>query len=238
METLRSQDVYDIPEKERRLQVFTLQVQFPTPSRVDDIMAYSDSLFKVKGVMARVLRASLLKDKLSFYLQLSADDYARATYFLKKHSMIETHKMVESNGLATFAPFTRDGLYYTKGCLRHGLQQAIRVSELLILSHKSRLAFIIMTQAHCYDHRSGTQDTLWRSRQEAWIIKGKLLAKKVVSRCSYCKTKQKKLSCQIMAELPKECVRRMRPFFLTSLDLTGPYEVRAMVNARAKRPGL
>ena len=98
----------------------------------------------------------------------------------------------------------------------------------------SRLAFLIMKCAHCFDHRSGTQDTLWRSRQEVWIIKGKLLAKKVVSRCSYCRTKQKKLSMQIMAELPKECVTRMRPFAHTSLDLTGPYEVRAMVNARAK----
>ena len=85
METLKSQEVYDIPEKERHLQVFTLQVQFPTPSRVDDIMAYSDSLLKVKGVMARVLRVSLLKNQLSVFLPLSADNYARATYFLKKH---------------------------------------------------------------------------------------------------------------------------------------------------------
>ena len=149
METLGNQDIYNIPEKERCLQVFSLQVQLPTPSRVDDIMAYSDSLLKVKGVMARVLRASLLKDKLSVFLPLAADNYARATYFLKKHLMIETHKMVESKYLATLAPFTRNGLFYTRGHLRHGLQQAIRVTELLILSHKSRLAFLIMTHAHC-----------------------------------------------------------------------------------------
>ena len=170
METLRSQDVYNIPEKERRLQVFTLQVQFPTPSRVDDIMAYSDSLLKVEGIMARVLRALLSRDKLSVFLPLSADDYARASYFLKKHAMLEIHKMVESKDLTTLAPFKRNGLFYTRGHLRHGLQQAIGVMELLILSHKSRLAFLIMTRVHCYDHRSGIQDTLWCSRQEACIV--------------------------------------------------------------------
>ena len=56
METLQPQDMYNIPEQERRLQVFTLQVQFPTPSRVDDIMAYSNSLLKVEGIMTRVQR--------------------------------------------------------------------------------------------------------------------------------------------------------------------------------------
>ena len=117
METLRSQDVYNIPEKERHLQVFTLQVQFPTSSRVDDIMAYSDSLLKVEGIMARVLRVLLLKDKLSVFLPLSADDYARASYFLKKHAMLEIHKMVESKDLTTLDPFKSNGLFYTRGHL-------------------------------------------------------------------------------------------------------------------------
>ena len=125
METLGNQDVFDIPEKERRLQVFSLQVQFPTPSRVDDILAYSDSLLKVEGIMARVLRALLLKDKLSVFLPLSADDYARASYFLKKHAMLEIHKMIERKDLTTLTPFQKNGLLYTRGHLRHGLQQAI-----------------------------------------------------------------------------------------------------------------
>ena len=56
METLGSQDISAIPVQEKQLQVFTLTAQFLTPSRLEAIMACSDSLIKVTGIMARILR--------------------------------------------------------------------------------------------------------------------------------------------------------------------------------------
>ena len=45
------------------------------------------------------------------------------------------------------------------------------VSELPILSRNSRLAELIMLDAHRQDHKEA-KITLWRSRAKAWIWRG------------------------------------------------------------------
>ena len=224
--------IMTVPETEKRLKVFSIQAQGENRSRLESILFYSDNLKKVKGIMARVIRATLLKDRLSVFLPLSELDYRRATFVMKKIAMSDTHKEIQDKKMITLAPFQMKGLYHTRGRLRHGLQAALGIGELLLLTIKNRLAYLIMMESHCQDHRE-IQDTLWRSRSQVWITKGRLLAKKIVKSCLYCRKKSKILLSQQMAELPPSCTQVARPWTHICIDLAGPIKVRSMVNSRA-----
>ena len=76
-------------------------------------------------------------------------------------------------------------MIWATGRLENGMQHILGNSKLAILSPKSRLAELIMIAAHYEDHRSTPGDALFRSRKEAWIVKGKNLAKKVVRSCRW-----------------------------------------------------
>ena len=108
------------------------------------------------------------------------------------------------------------------------------VSRLPILARKSRLAYLIMMEAHCEDHRAGSTDVLARSRQRAWVIRGRYLAKEVCASCWLCKLNRRKLTEQLMADIPPHQLRPCPPFSYISLDFAGPYLVRAMGNSRAQ----
>ena len=61
-----------------------------------------------------------------------------------------------------------------------------------------------MISAHREDHRSTPGDDLFRSRKDAWIIRGKNLAKKVVQECTWYKVMDKVPEKQKMGMLPPE----------------------------------
>ena len=82
---------------------------------------------------------------------------------------------------------------------------------------------------------SSLVDTLARSREKVWIVRGRDLAKKVVSLCPKCRRDKKKLVGQQMAKVKEESVTICRPWTHVSLDFAGPLKVKGAVNARAKK---
>ena len=58
------------------------------------------------------------------------------------------------------------------------------VAELPILLSASRLAEIVMLEAH-EDHK-GSKVTLWCSRTQAWVWRGSTLASRVSKNCTFC----------------------------------------------------
>ena len=115
------------------------------------------------------------------------------------------------------------------------MKKILGVAELPILLPATRLAEVIMTEAHKEDHR-GPKATLWRSRSKAWIVKGHNLAKRVEKDCMYCKIRKKELAQQRMGGLPEERAgATCPPFTFIALDHMGPIEVKGMVNPRTKR---
>ena len=107
-------------------------------------------------------------------------------------------------------------------------------TELPLLETKSRLAVLIMKDAHCRDH-AGVDSTLHTSRLTAWIVRGGILAKRFVRNCFKCKLKNKALASQIMAPVPEQRVPPSPPFGCTAVDLFGPYKVRDSVKKRVTR---
>ena len=135
--------------------------------------------------------------------------------------------------MTTLAPKFEGGMWVTKGRLRRGLPKILGVEKLPVLLSSSRLAELIMIEAHQENH-DGAPGTLTRSRTRAWIHRGRYLARKVASRCVYCRAVAAVTQGQKMGDLPKErCELGAKPFAAICLDLLGPITVKAMANKRA-----
>ena len=235
----------NVPKEEKRMKYYEkinlLRDLCPIPvtklSSLAKIMHYSDSWLKVKGIMARVIRVMIKRDSQTIRSQLTVEDYDKAERVMGCLAMEETVEMIGRDpklggGLALF---WENGICWTRGRLGPSVKSLLGPDKLMILSCKSRLAKLIMIQCHGQDHRRDPGDTLFRSRSYAWIVRGRPLAEKVVKSCAWCNKEAKKTMNQQMGDYPKEKFDiPCRPFTNICVDYAGPYEVKAMNNARSK----
>merc|ERR1711940_331668 len=91
-------------------------------SSLKKIMNYSDSMLKVRGIMARYIIASRCKDKRSIYDELTVLDYERADYMMLVLSMEETVGMLTTQDLSGLAVYWQGCVCWTKG--RMGLSES------------------------------------------------------------------------------------------------------------------
>ena len=82
-------------------------------------------------------------------------------------------------------------------------------------------------------HRS-VSETIARSRQYAWIVKPKDLAKKICYICYKCRKNKRSLQSQQMARLREESLSICPPWTFISLDYAGPFVIRGEVNRRSR----
>ena len=157
------------------------------------------------------------------------------------YGMIETTEAYRKGQLASMMPYSSGGLIVTRGRLGEGaLQPLLGVSELPILMATSRVAELYMWRAHKgYSgmlHRS-VAETLARSRHCVWIMRGKDLAKKIVSRCMECKRMRKIPLGQQMGSLRDESSTVCPPWTHIALDYAGPIALKGDVNPRSRGKG-
>lgn len=103
-----------------------------------------------------------------------------------------------------------------------------------ILEYESFVSKLIMRDAHAEEH-CGEDRTLWRSRNVAWVIKGRRIAKQEKKNCFRCKIRDKVPEKQIMAPLPEHRLPPAPVFHSTAVDLFGPLEVVDTVKRRTSR---
>ena len=144
-------------------------------------------------------------------------------------SMIETREMLGKKGMPSLSPFSSGGLIWTRG--RWGKQALTKIlghEKLLLLSPKSRYAYLLLVQAHEEDHRQDPADALHRVRRYGvWVVKGISLAKFVTRRCPFCILHSYKTALQQMSDLPDQHSRiPCRPWSHIALDFTAPMMVR------------
>ena len=192
-------------------------------------------MVKVRGILARFIKASVDKDRSAIAEPLSVEDYRRADYLMKVIAMKETVEMMQTSDLSGLALFSSGLIFWTRGRMGPSMKKLLGPNKLAVLSCKTRLAKLILIQAHREDHRRDPGDTLYRSRSEAWIVRGRSLAEKVVKECGWCNRQDRRTMNQQMGDLPPQkfdipCL----PFSNICLDLAGPYQVKAMNNARSK----
>ena len=151
--------------------------------------------------------------------------------------MPQTASAVFEQRLVSLIPEKEGSIIVTRGRIgEKSLSRLLGVHCLPILMPDSRAAFLFMVQAHRGEfgtvHRS-IADTLARSRQKVWIVRGRNLAKKVCSNCYQCRRMNHKLASQRMSMIKEESLTVCPPFTYISLDFAGPLIIKGAVNARA-----
>ena len=241
----------NIPEEEkvskyRRLINMVMSKGIPRPKHpsiftlIREVMEYSNSILKVRGIVARVLRAVIpeIRDRMTIPETLKGEDYLLADKVMNYCSMPETVDMMKTTPLSSLSPFLWEGLWCTRGRLgKEGMMNKLGHAQMIILSPKSALAKLVMIEAHQQDHRQDPGDTLWRSRKTGkWIVRGRNLAKTVTSSCIPCRVANQKPAEQMMGDLPEE-VQDLDtcPWKHVALDIIGPYLIRDAVKKKSTR---
>ena len=237
----------EVPQDEKRAKFYSqfAAAKIANLSKLDEIMNYSEDLTKVRGIVARYLRAlchtnqKRLKmsdqDIRKIMSEPDDEDYRKADHAMRIVAMVDTGKMLKKINHRKLGPEFHDGILWATGRLGGTMQQILGTPRLAILSPESRLAKLIMISSHRQDHRSTPGDALFRSRRHAWIIKGKALAKRVVQECAWCKVMARVPQKQKMGMLPPEKLEvPCTAFTHICLDMCGPYLVQDMVKKRTQ----
>ena len=208
---------------------------------INRILNYSDSLVKVRRILARVIRCwKAGKKDLNNMVKIDpvATEIAEAEQLMLVVSMPETASAAEKGLLVSLQPQMQGKLIVTTGRLGGDCLKAnLGVSALTILMPSTRVAYLYMVLAHIGEH--GTEhksivETLARSRHYVWIHRGRDLAKKVCKRCLNCIKRKKALLQQRMAKVRPERLVVCPPWTHVSLDFAGPIKIKGVVNARAR----
>ena len=93
-----------------------------------------------------------------------------------------------------------------------------------ILDRYSPVSYSIMIYCHVHVvHHKNTLTTLRASREIAYILRGRDLAKEIRRACVYCRRAKKRLLVAEMGKLPIERLSITPPFFFCQVDLMGPF---------------
>ena len=159
-----------------------------------------------------------------------------------KYWIIKTQKNLHgrmANGeFKSLSPFTDDA-----GILRVGgrLQESTvlyTTKHPALLPHDHHISRLIVRSIHQRGH-TGVATTVAKTRQRYWILKAHKLAKTIKYRCVVCRKMEHKIETQIMADLPKQRLAPYTPpFYITSCDYFGPYQVKVGRNKTAKHYGV
>ena len=263
-----------VPEEEKRMKVFNLvnvvrvpksvldQSEPSTPgllSRIENVLHYSDSLMKVRGILARLLRMSRFcaksvappsREELKEIaaMDVTVDEYKGADRVMLLLTQSDIREALDKpqrssanirkqpvQSMASLQPYKKNGIWVTRGRFGKALKRVLGPDSLPILGPTSRLSQLFIIYSHNQNHMGGG-DALFRSRSLAWIVRGRTQSDKVAKNCLKCVRKMKTMMEQQMGDLPVERTNFPdKPWSSTSLDLLGSYEVRAMNNQRSKR---
>ena len=196
-------------------------------------MNRSNCYAKTVHVTARLLKCYLDMSTERIKEPLSTRDIKAARLVQFISSMEPTVKALEKGNLDPLRPITERGIVYVQGRCDGALMNLLGINQLPVLARETRLAKLIMLESHYEDHRSSPTNVLARSRQRAWIIRGRYLANQVCKNCPVCKLTKRKLTEQLMAQIPDYQLYPCPPFSFVALDFAGPYQVKAMGNSRA-----
>ena len=93
----------------------------------------------------------------------------------------------------------------------------------ILIPRDHRLTELIVQRCHREVHHGGVRATLSRLRTKFWVVRGRQMVKKLLSRCVVCK-KLEGRPCSVtkVADLPKFRIREVAPFSNVGIDFAGP----------------
>ena len=129
---------------------------------VRKLLQYSNELKKVISILARIMAAQAARDRRAIETAPSAKYLRLANQMLY---IIESHDVGNEvqKKMTTLAPEYEGGMWVTRGRLKKGLPKILGTEKMLVLLSSSRLAELIMIEAHEENH-DGAPATFARSR--------------------------------------------------------------------------
>ncbi len=167
----------------------------------------------------------------------------QADSFLISQAQMGIHKGVKEGKYDSLQPQIlekKDGrgfdvkVVVVSGRLKENLRVGYDKTELPLIERSHPIARLIMREAHEVDH-SGLDRSVMRSRNHAWIIQARSLAKVIKANCFRCRLRSKILARQIMAPLPQSRLPPAPVFHSTAVDLFGPLLIRDTVKGRVRK---
>lgn len=234
--------VKEIPPEETKKQFFNvmlckiseLELRTPGLQVLISISNSTDNLTHIKGVFARLARAARLDDHQEVANTPDQVDYIRAMHWLAILSRDSTAKMIEAGQARNLCPVLSRGLFLTQGRIgSRAMSKALGHDQLVILANDSRLAHLLITQAHREDHRRSDMDALHRVRLLGfWIVRGRSLSKRITKSCYFCKRQDKQMESQRIGYLSEARTEPSYPFTSISCDYLGPKVVYDVIKKR------
>ena len=139
------------------------------------VMERSNCYERTVNVTAKLLKCHFYASTDRIRDSLTVHDIQTARVLQFMVSMEPTFKALGKVDLAPLRPVVDRGIVYVRGRGDSELMSLLGVPRLPVLARESRLAKLIMWEAHNEDHRSTATDVLARSRHRAWIIRERYL---------------------------------------------------------------
>ncbi|XP_068749408.1 uncharacterized protein [Montipora capricornis] len=124
-----------------------------------------------------------------------------------------------------------DGIYVISGRAEKWLEIGYNKEDIILLPYQHRFARLYCEYIHAKGHH-GVLTTASKIRARFWITKLLKMIQSVKLNCVTCKKLDKKLSGQVMGNLPKERLKPAPPWYSTLIDLFGPFTMRDAVKKR------
>ena len=168
-------------------------------------------------------------------ITLTSRDLAIRFWFRK--SMGATEAAVQSGRLKELTTEKFQDMVVIRGRANAAMKEILGAEYLPVLMSAERIAVLLMLKSHEESGHKSSDITLFKSRQYAWIVGGRRLAKTVCKFCIKCRYIRKKEESQKMADLPEEVCLPCPAFTNIAIDLAGPYFVQSMAKKRGTRLG-
>lgn len=179
------------------------------------------TLLRVTAYCLRVKKENRLNDR-----ALHANEIKKARIIwlklVQRFEFGDISTMIRKGEYKKLVPFVdEEGLVRVGGRLQNS-NITYDEQHPIILSGKTSIVALIITDAHERVYHGGPQNTLGQLHQAYWLINGRRQVRALIHKCVICAKTRTKTQHQLMGNLPAARVQPSRPFLHTGIDYAGP----------------
>ncbi|XP_063383320.1 uncharacterized protein LOC134669601 [Cydia fagiglandana] len=231
------QETFTTDHEEKTFHSNVIQQSNPDQNIIEQLLNKYSSLQKIIHILAWIQRAltpkrkqrpsyltlqEIRKAKLTIIKHVQQREFGEEIEHLRKHECVQ-----KQSKLKQLNPFLdQQQILRVKG----RLDQALMSEEMKhpkIIPRESRLATLLIDQAHKLTLHGGATLTLSSLRQEYWITGGYNTVKRELLKCVTCRKQEGKKQVQLMGDLPAARCNPAKPFYHTGVDYTGAVDIKA-----------
>nr|CAI5846278.1 unnamed protein product [Callosobruchus analis] len=184
--------------------LFTNQ-KLPKPQRMFGSLT-TDELTRSMNFIIKLAQREMFPDEMACI--------TKGTPISQNSRLVQLDPILDSNGLI------RVGGRLKKANIPYDTKHQI------ILSSTHALTKLIITNEHYRHLHAGGLQLLGSLRQTYWIIHGRRTIRSILSKCIVCfRLRPTAITCK-MADLPRDRVTPLRPFYISGVDLAGPFNIK------------